>query len=482
VRKQQIPAPQKKQPAVGGPVVTPQSQGAFNPLDSLRRAPPWMVSMVVHAALLIVLALVTVPEVIRQTLVVESSQSRAEADIDDIEIFAPLEPQPATFEPVAVTPEVLPVVDDAPPPQFAAPPQFNADLPAPNVDPVTTALSGRSEGRRRAMLMLNGGNRASERAVRMGLHWLSKQQQEDGGWSLRGPYADGGNIENRVAATSMALLAFLGAGSTHQSGDYRETVARGWQILRKWQQADGDFFQRGPPDDHHLYTHAQAAIVACELYALTRDDAVKPHAEKAVEFALDAQSSAGGWRYRPRNDADTSVTGWFVMALQSAKMAGLKVPPAKLTAIMRYLDSVQEEKGARYRYQPFQDVSPAMTAEGLLCRLYLGWNRNDPRVQAGIAYVNDNPVDWETPNVYYWYYATQTAYHTGGEAWTSWNLNMRPQIIGKQDIKAPLTGSWSPRGDRYGAHGGRLFSTCMCLFMLEVYYRHLPIYKYRQPG
>ena len=40
-------------------------------------------------------------------------------------------------------------------------------------------------------------------------------------------------------------------------------------------------------------------------------------------------------------------------------------------------------------------------------------------------------------------------------------------------------GSWSPAGDRWGAHGGRLYVTCLSIYMLEVYYRHLPIYKWR---
>ena len=41
-------------------------------------------------------------------------------------------------------------------------------------------------------------------------------------------------------------------------------------------------------------------------------------------------------------------------------------------------------------------------------------------------------------------------------------------------------GSWDPRpATRWGAHGGRLYVTCLSIYMLEVYYRHLPIYKYR---
>jgi hypothetical protein len=37
-------------------------------------------------------------------------------------------------------------------------------------------------------------------------------------------------------------------------------------------------------------------------------------------------------------------------------------------------------------------------------------------------------------------------------------------------------GSWDPSLDRWGHVGGRLFVTCLCTYMLEVYYRHLPLY------
>jgi hypothetical protein len=32
-------------------------------------------------------------------------------------------------------------------------------------------------------------------------------------------------------------------------------------------------------------------------------------------------------------------------------------------------------------------------------------------------------------------------------------------------------------GDRWGADGGRLYVTCLSLYVLEVYYRHLPLYR-----
>ena len=61
---------------------------------------------------------------------------------------------------------------------------------------------------------------------------------------------------------------------------------------------------------------------------------------------------------------DTSVVGWQLMALQSAKTANLTVPGETMEFAGAFLDSVASEGGARYGYQRGQNGTPAMTAEG----------------------------------------------------------------------------------------------------------------------
>ena len=115
----------------------------------------------------------------------------------------------------------------------------------------------------------------------------------------------------------MALLAFQGAGHTHKNGKYKEQVNRGWRVLLKMQDKDGNFYH-GDEDGHRLYSQAQAMIAVCEIYGMTKDSMFREPAQKAVDYAVKIQAQEGGWRYRPGQDSDTSVTGWFVMGLQSA--------------------------------------------------------------------------------------------------------------------------------------------------------------------
>jgi hypothetical protein len=277
----------------------------------------------------------------------------------------------------------------------------------------------------------------------------------------------------------MALLAFQGAGQTHQIGEYKSQVRRGWRALLKMQDQDGNFFH-GTIDDHRLYSQAQATIAVCEIYGMTGDPEFAQPAQLAIDYAVKVQSKKGGWRYRPGVDADLSVTGWFVMALQSARMAQLHVPESTLQRVSGYLDSVAVHGGSFYKYQAIRrGFNPAMTAEGLLCRQYLGWKQSDPRLHEGAEYLLENPISWDDRNVYYWYYATQVLHHLEGQQWDQWNRVMRKVLPRYQKRVGRERGSWDPDGDRWGKHGGRLYTTCLSTYMLEVYYRHLPIYSYR---
>ena len=338
-------------------------------------------------------------------------------------------------------------------------------------------------GSRTALLGKYGGNATTESSVDKALDWLAKQQKADGLWSLMGPYADGATEENVAAATAMALLAFQGRGTTHRTGQHNKVVKKGWDALLKQQSKDGDFV-RNASTHQKLYAQAQCTIALCELYGMTGDSVYRAPADLAVKYAVKAQDAAGGgWRYTPGQDSDTSVTGWYVMALQSAKMGKLDVPQDTLDKISRYLDSVASPDG-KYAYTVGTFSTPAVTAEGYLCRQYLGWKKDDQRLVDGVSALNSNRVNYNAADrdVYYWYYATQACHHMEGDIWNKWNAAMKQEVPTHQVKNGAQAGSWDPAGDKWGTTGGRLYVTCLSVYMLEVYYRHLPLYSgYRSP-
>ena len=444
-----------------------------------RSAPAWLISLGVHTSILVVLGLLMLPGLLDPPLQIEVVYAEKLGEQTEDEIFqSPTEEMPVLEDPVLAEDEIE-VEDPLASPPEVEPIEFQAtnqtsDLKAPSIG---MALDGREKGMKKALLAAYGGTATTEGAVVKGLEWLKRNQQRDGMWSLLGNFADGAPTENKVAATAMALLAFQGHGSTHQYGPYKDVVARAWNGLIKKQDAEGNFFLTGG-HHHRLYTHAQATIALCELYGMTRDETVKVSAQKALDYCISSQSPQGGWRYAPGGASDTSVTGWFVMALQSGRMAGLEVPATNLDRISAYLDSATTDGGSKYAYIPGQSDTLSMTAEGLLCRQYLGWLHDDPRLNQGIQYVGSNPIRFAEMDVYYWYYATQAMHHMGGKPWMQWNRIMRQVIPENQLQTGKEAGSWDPHNDTHGHLGGRLYTTCLCIYMLEVYYRHLPLYKH----
>lgn len=471
-------------PSVVTPEAVPQqdeqNRAAGRKLEQL--APPWLISLLVH--MLLVLALALVPLRLHEQRQVQLSASYGQVDalpIDDLET-------PQLQMEAEETPVLAFGLQEVEQP-FATPPPWATNLTEGNrlVSPLEApaiglALTGREPGMKKALLAAYGGTAGTEEAVIAGLEWLKRQQMRDGGWSLTGPYPDGAHVENRCAATAMALLAFQGYGATHLpnpnlSPDYHQVVERGWNYLLKTLDKDGFFVHEGSLN-HRMYAQAQATIALCELYGMTKDPKLRQPAQSALDFAHKAQSpELGGWRYEPRVDSDLSVTGWYVMALQSGLMAGLEVQSPNLTLVHQFLDKVASDGGSQYRYQPSREPSLVMTAEGLLCRQYLGWKRQDPRLERGAERLLAEPINYGDPNVYYWYYATQVLHHMEGEWWERWNRRLRQEVPAAQVKTGSQRGSWNSSSDRWGAHGGRLYTTCLSIYLLEVYYRHLPLYS-----
>ena len=170
---------------------------------------------------------------------------------------------------------------------------------------------------------------------------------------------------------------------------------------------------------------------------------------------------------------DTTVFGWQMMALKSATMAGLDVPSPVITLGERFLDSVQSADGAYYGYMhPWQKPGP--TAVGLLIRMYTGWQRDDARLELGTKFLAGRRAVTTR-------YVLQLLCLSGAAPLR------RPTVAQVEREDAGLLGQdpshdGHERGswffvDQHGSQGGRLYTTAMCAMILEVYYRHMPLYE-----
>jgi hypothetical protein len=318
-----------------------------------------------------------------------------------------------------------------------------------------------------------GGSDGTEKAIKAAINWLANVQEEDGHWDTR---KFGAKQDYDVGGTGLALLCFYGWGESHTRGEHKDSVRKALDWLLKQQDEEG--YLGGWKGN--MYSHAIATIALCEAYGVTKDAKLKEPAERAIAFTLRAQSkSRGGWRYHPGEDADTSVTGWQYMALHSARMAGLGVPEEPFVRVRKYLDRIGGGKhGGLYGYQRSSEVNQAMVATGMFCRQLDLVPPSAAMMQESARHLKVRPFKTPDPDFYYIYYATLALYQHQGPVWTAWNERLKEVLPDLQDSIGSDAGSWDPSSG-ITSQGGRVVSTCLATLSLEVYYRLLPMYGFR---
>ena len=353
--------------------------------------------------------------------------------------------------------------------------------PLPNIYRLRVS-AGRS-----TLAIHNGASAETEAAVRAALKWLAKNQNPDGRWESRkhqggrelhvaGRDRLNAGVKADTAVTGLSLLALLASGHTHKEGPYRENVRQGLEFLLAGQKPNGSLAGRAT---HYaaMYCHAMAAFALSEAYAMTQDTRLEEPVRRAVAYTLAAQDpSGGGWRYTPSNPGDTSQFGWQLMALKSAELAGIPIPPENRRRMLHFLESVSSGRHQGLAaYRPAQPPSRSMTAEALTCRQFLGMPpASATGLEAGDYIIGHLPGEGRA-NLYYWYYATIGLYQLQGDHWQRWNDALRTTLVQSQRTAGPRAGSWDPN-TVWGGYGGRAYSTALGALCLEVYYRYLPMY------
>jgi len=382
---------------------------------------------------------------------------------------------------IAVPSVALKAVPPAPPQRQSLPrPQSPPRIPAIATEaPIGGGLDGRRADARARLVAERGGSPHSEAAVDRGLVWFVHHQSADGGWRFNHKIAgcdcrNAGHHESTTAATALALLPLLGAGHTPQEGIHQLAVARGLAYLRSRVivTPSGGDLQEGT-----MYAQGLATIALCEACSLAPDESGENRAaaQQALDFIVKSQHPAGGWRYFPGQPGDMTVLGWQWMALKSGQLAGLNVPRQTLSRAEEFLDRVQTEGGSAYGYQR-AEAERTPTAIGLLCRMYSGMRRSDSRLVIGCERLAAWGPSYD--DMYFNYYATQVLHHAEAPAWTTWNDQLRNHLTAVQASRGHEAGSWY-FADFHTAAGGRLCDTALALMILEVYYRHLPLYGLR---
>ena len=361
------------------------------------------------------------------------------------------------------------------------------------IDPATVpkfvALECREEAIRPTLLKAFGGTDASENAVDRALTWLDVHQNANGSWSFdhTGPRCqdrcpDKGTLtEAHNAATALVLLPYLGAGNGPRKGTYRKNVAMGMNFLKQRIQMFGTLYE---PGAGQMPSHALGTIALCEAAVLSKDRRTLEAAQLGVNFIVATQNTDGGWGTKPSppeplpGPSGVYTTGWNLAALQTAKWAELSVSPRALQQAGRYLSSMRVKDAPGYLHDAKGTKADATaTAVAVLSQMYLGWQRDKQELA---DYVAERGQSGPSTGGHFYlnYYNSQIVRHYGGMDWDKWNTALRDHLVATQATDDHAAGSWYLVNNGWSVkNGGRVFCTALAALMLEVYYRHPPLYQ-----
>ena len=310
---------------------------------------------------------------------------------------------------------------------------------------------------------------ALDAAVTKGLAFLAQSQDTDGSF-------DGGRFGKNVAITALACLAFMADGNLPGRGAYGETVDRGLDFVLENCTESGLIAAEGAHGP--MYGHGFATLFLGEVYGMTigaadsaRSARVHEALVRAVRLIERTQNDEGGWRYNPvPYDADVSVTICQVMALRSARNAGIEVDKNVIDRAVEYARRCQNPDGG-FRYQADGGASHWPRSAAGVATLYYAGIYEDNAINSGLLYLERTSGAASGGSrahyAYGQYYSAQAMYLAGGKHWVKWWPDARKEILSDQQND----GGWDDRtaGVNYG--------TAMMLIVLQMPKRYLPIFQ-----
>lgn len=326
----------------------------------------------------------------------------------------------------------------------------------------------------------------AQKAIDRGLEYLVQHQHDDGGFGDRQQYY--GNI----AITSLAGLALMAAGHQPGRGRHGKAVKSALQYVLDHEDRSQPGFLYIPNTQAHgpMYSHGFATLFLAEAHGMVQDKALGKQLRdtlvRAVRLIESTQNSQGGWRYDPRpKDADISVTICQIMALRSARNAGIFVRKSTVDACIKYVKQCQILRGGEndggFQYSTAGGpVAFARTAAGVAA-LYSAGVYEGKEVERGLKYLLRNKNNAQNPHFrfamrrdlpdihYYYghYYAAQVMWTAGGKYWSEWYPFIRDELLERAGSSGK-DGAWE---DQIDSH----YATAMACIILQIPNNYLPI-------
>jgi len=316
----------------------------------------------------------------------------------------------------------------------------------------------------------------AEGAIRKACRWLVRNQNRDGG--LKSQYA--------VAATGLAGLSWLAAGSTPEAGPYSLNIRRAVDFIIKSQGRGGFITEgRGGYGNSSMYGHGFATLFLAEAYGMTRDaelaTRIRQSLQRAVHLIESTQNQFGGWNGTPdarqTDDGSGAVAIMQISALRAAESCGVHVKKKSVEKAKKYLLAMTSSNGW-YAYNwhsrgQGNEGRAGTTGPGIYMLGAMNLH-NDPKYEKGIKNLMRTcpflTAGRRGSGQWYWFYytcfyASLAIYQHGGDEWAKWYPAMVSSLVKRQRAD----GSFE---DQYGGVYTGLGTLTLCIA-----YRYLPMFQ-----
>jgi len=310
-----------------------------------------------------------------------------------------------------------------------------------------------------------------DRSIEAACRWLAKNQDRNG--SMRSSYT--------CAATALAGLAWLAAGSTPQEGQYARNISAAIEYLLRASSKNGFISEQGGYGASGMYGHGYSTQFLAQAHGMIRDEAlaarVKDALARAVRSIEGCQNQFGGWNSTPNgamtDDGSGAIAVMQVTALRAAESCGVPVRSQVIEKAKKYLLAMTNDSGW-YAYNWHSrgggSNSIATTGAGMYMLGALGlWT--DPKYDKGIRNIMSRlPSRENDPSFGGWFaysifYASLAIFQHGGPEWARWYPAMADTMMRSQSTD----GSWN---DSYGG-----VFVALSVLSLELPYRYLPMFQ-----
>jgi len=310
-----------------------------------------------------------------------------------------------------------------------------------------------------------------EKSVEKACQWLARNQNKDG--SMKSSYP--------CAATALAGLAWLAAGSTPYEGQYSRNINGALEYVLRSSSKNGFISENSSYGASGMYGHGYATQFLAQVHGMIRDEAlagrVKDALARAVRSIEGCQNQYGGWNSTPNgaltDDGSGAIAVMQVTALRAAESCGVPVRSQVIERAKKYLLAMTNESGwyaYNWHSRGSGSGSIATTGAGMYMLGALGLY-TDPKYEKGIKNImatmpgrsNDSAFGgWYAYSIFY---ASIAIFQHGGAEWAKWYPAMADNLIRSQSAD----GSWN---DYYGG----VFVSLSAL-SLELPYRYLPMFQ-----